>query len=67
MKFILYILPISLVSCDGHGSNDVSVKNNCTIAQSQLMKERLENSKENILNITEKGAYMGSHYRLTDI
>merc|ERR1712003_352455 len=39
MKFILYILSISLVLCDGHGSNDVSVKNNCTIAQSQLMKE----------------------------
>ena len=56
MKFILYILPISLVSCDGHGSNVVTVKNNCTIAQSQLMKERLGTfSQKNILNITEKG------------
>ena len=42
MKYFVFILPFSLISCDGQELNDISVNDNCTIAQSQLTKERLE-------------------------
>ena len=46
MKYFVFILQFFLISCDGQELNVISVNDNCTIAQSQLTKERLEKQTE---------------------